>query len=113
MGAARVPVALVAGLDAPMKARYDVVVVGAGPAGAVTAFTAARRGLEVLLLDRAVFPRFKVCGCCLNARALNTLERVGLADVVVELGAARLDRLDIRGNVVRPVPASPAANARG
>ena len=97
MGAARVPVALVAGLDAPMKARYDVVVVGAGPAGGVTAFTAARRGLEVLLLDRAVFPRFKVCGCCLNARALNTLERVGLADVVVELGAARLDRLDVRG----------------
>lgn len=55
-----------------MREHYDVVVIGAGPAGSVAAYTAATQGLDVLLLDKARFPRFKVCGCCLNARALRT-----------------------------------------
>ena len=42
--------------------RYDVIVVGAGPAGSTTARECASRGLSVLLLDRAEFPRDKPCG---------------------------------------------------
>ena len=48
----------------------DVLVIGAGPAGSVTARELARRGRRVLLVDKAAFPRPKVCGCCLNAAAV-------------------------------------------
>ncbi len=41
---------------------YDAVIVGAGPAGSTSAYYMARSGLKVCLLDRAVFPREKVCG---------------------------------------------------
>jgi menaquinone-9 beta-reductase len=42
--------------------RWDVVVVGGGPAGAASAAAACRAGARVLVLDRADFPRDKVCG---------------------------------------------------
>lgn len=61
---------------------WDAVVIGAGPAGSVTARELARRGHRVLLVDRAAFPRPKVCGCCLNGAAVATLERLGLGNVL-------------------------------
>lgn len=48
---------------------YDVIVVGAGPAGSTTARECALRGLSVLLLDKAEFPRDKPCGGGVTARA--------------------------------------------
>ncbi len=60
----------------------DLLVVGAGPAGSATAITAARLGLRVTIVDKAVFPRDKACGDGLTAAALRLLERLGL-----ELGA--------------------------
>lgn len=56
----------------------DVLVVGAGPAGSAAAAWAARRGLEVLLADRATFPRDKPCGDGLTPRAVAELRRLGL-----------------------------------
>ncbi len=50
--------------------RFDVIVVGAGPAGSATAFHLARAGMRVLLADRARFPRDKPCGGGLTGRAL-------------------------------------------
>lgn len=70
---------------------WDALVIGAGPAGSVTARELARRGRRVLLVDRATFPRSKVCGCCLNGAAIRTLERLGLGRVLE--GALPLDRL--------------------
>ena len=52
---------------------WDAVVVGAGPAGSMAALGLARAGAAVLLVDRATFPRPKVCGCCLNGAALAAL----------------------------------------
>ena len=66
---------------------WPVVVVGAGPAGAVAAGLIARAGSRVLLVDRSSFPRAKVCGCCLNGRALSALADAGLADLPARLGA--------------------------
>jgi flavin-dependent dehydrogenase len=69
---------------------WDAVVVGAGPAGSVAARELARRGLRVLLADKAHFPRPKVCGGCLNRSALATLKRLGLGHVMDECGAVPL-----------------------
>jgi flavin-dependent dehydrogenase len=69
---------------------YDAIVIGAGPAGSVAARELARRGLRVSLVDRASFPRPKVCGCCLNRAALAALEEVGLGDVPARCGAVPL-----------------------
>ena len=56
----------------------DVAVVGAGPAGVAAAVHLARGGRDVLLLDKATFPRDKCCGDGLTAGALRSLERLGL-----------------------------------
>ncbi|OBK79671.1 menaquinone reductase [Mycobacterium sp. 1164985.4] len=59
-----------------MKA--DVVVVGAGPAGSAAAAWAARNGREVLVIDKAQFPRDKACGDGLTPRAVLEMQRLGL-----------------------------------
>jgi flavin-dependent dehydrogenase len=66
---------------------WDAVVIGAGPAGALAAREVARRGGSVLLVDKASFPRWKVCGCCFNLRALGTLAAVGLDRLMDRVGA--------------------------
>lgn len=57
--------------------RVDLLVVGAGPAGAAAAVHAARAGLDTLVVDRASFPRDKCCGDGLTTLALRELERIG------------------------------------
>jgi menaquinone-9 beta-reductase len=59
-----------------------VLVVGGGPAGSTVAILLARLGREVLLVDRARFPRAKACGECLNPGGVEALERLGLLGVV-------------------------------
>ncbi|WP_159622869.1 geranylgeranyl reductase family protein [Ruania rhizosphaerae] len=56
----------------------DVIVVGAGPAGAASAHYLAAAGLEVLLLEKATFPRDKICGDGLTPRAVAELVRMGV-----------------------------------
>lgn len=67
--------------------RADAVIVGAGPAGTVTALLLARQGLEVVLVDRADFPRPKPCGDCLSAAATGLLRRLDLLERVRDAGA--------------------------
>jgi geranylgeranyl reductase family protein len=57
---------------------FDVIVVGAGPAGAVAATVLARGGARVLMVDRARFPRDKLCGDTINPGALAALRRLGM-----------------------------------
>jgi flavin-dependent dehydrogenase len=66
--------------------RPEAVVVGAGPAGSVAALVLARAGVRVRLLDRASFPRPKLCGDTLNPGALSILD--GLDRAGAPLGAA-------------------------
>jgi flavin-dependent dehydrogenase len=56
----------------------DALVVGAGPAGSIAALCLARAGVRVRLLDRAAFPRPKLCGDTLNPGSLALLERLGV-----------------------------------
>jgi geranylgeranyl reductase family protein len=63
--------------------KTDVVVAGAGPAGAAAAITLARLGRRVTLVDKARFPRDKCCGDGLTTGALRRLESLGLDPSVV------------------------------
>ena len=72
----------------------DVAIAGAGPAGAVAAVVLARAGARVQLLDRAAFPRQKLCGDTINPGATQLLQRLGLAD------GLRLHGLPIDGMIV-------------
>ena len=60
-------------LDAAAALRWDVVIVGAGPAGGAAALRLARHGLRVIVIDRGSLPRGKLCGCCLSAAAVAEL----------------------------------------
>jgi menaquinone-9 beta-reductase len=64
----------------------DAVVVGAGPAGSVAALVLAQAGVRVRLIDRATFPRDKLCGDTLNPGSLSILDRLhptgSVADVI-------------------------------
>jgi geranylgeranyl reductase family protein len=62
--------------EVPQEA--DVIVVGAGPAGSATACYLARAGIDVLVLEKATFPREKVCGDGLTPRAVKALAGMGV-----------------------------------
>jgi glycine/D-amino acid oxidase-like deaminating enzyme len=86
-------------LDALVEARmndgdhFDIAVIGAGPAGSCAAIAAARAGARVVLVDRGIMPRAKVCGCCLAASGVAALHAAGAGDALagaVPLRAIRL-----------------------
>ncbi len=74
----------------------EVIVVGAGPAGAATAFFLSRSGVDVLLLDRARFPRDKPCAEYLSPQASRLLDDMGVLAEVERLGAAHLTGMRVR-----------------
>ncbi len=83
---------------------FDAVVVGAGPAGSAAAALLADRGRAVLLLEKDLFPRHKVCGEFLSADALPSLERIGAREAVLRATAERMTRgaLHLAGGTTIP-----------
>src|ERR1700694_2687412 len=75
----------------------DVLVVGAGPAGAVAATVLARAGARVRLVDRARFPRDKLCGDTVNAGTLAILRRLALSANIERLGL-RVEGMVVTGD---------------
>ncbi len=88
--------------------RWPVVVVGAGPAGALAALDLARQGVPVLLVERRRFPRWKVCGACLSGQALAALEHAGQGPLLDQLGARPLRSLQLGLQGARAELALPA-----
>jgi menaquinone-9 beta-reductase len=90
----------------------DVIVVGAGPGGSTAAYYLAGQGLDVLLLDKAAFPRDKTCGDGLCPRALPILADMGILADVFRAGC-RLDTLKLvapNGRaVIVPIPSMASA----
>ena len=78
-----------------MSLSGDVIIVGAGPGGSSAATFLARRGISTILLDRAHFPRDKVCGDGLTPKALHWLDVLGCADEVLDHNRSLLTEGDI------------------
>lgn len=74
---------------------HDVIIVGAAPAGSIAALVLARAGRRVALLDRAAFPRAKVCGNCINPGAWEIWRRLGLTESYSALPHQELTGFDI------------------
>ncbi len=78
-----------------MNSPFDVIVAGAGPAGAATALRLARAGLRVAAVDRAVFPRDKICSEYMSPEGVRHLAALGLLTKVERQGGCA-----IRGTTV-------------
>jgi menaquinone-9 beta-reductase len=74
----------------------DVLIVGAGPAGTIAGLVAARAGARVRILDRATFPRDKLCGDTINPGAIGVLRRLGISRDV-EANGLRVDGMVVTG----------------
>jgi len=82
----------------------DVLVVGGGPAGSSVATFLARAGVDVLVVDRARFPRPKPCAEYLSPQASRLLEAMGALERVERSGAAQLSGISVRapsGDVIK------------
>ena len=62
--------------------RFDAIVIGAGPAGATAALALARQGRSVALVEKASFPRYKVCGEFVSRAAWSVLASLGVGDAL-------------------------------
>ena len=75
---------------------WDVVILGAGVAGASAAILASKQGLKTLLVDSKPFPREKVCGGCLNLRSQASLDRLDVLQHVATAGAVRIESMQLK-----------------
>jgi geranylgeranyl reductase family protein len=91
-------------------AHYDLIIVGAGPAGSACAITAARTGAKVLLLEKDRFPRQKVCGEFVSPESLGLLH--GLLEDRRFRSCAQISSSRIfLDNKTLTLPVSPAAQS--
>jgi menaquinone-9 beta-reductase len=85
--------------------RWDAIVIGAGPAGAVAARELQLQGKRALLIDKSRLPRDKVCGGCLGGTALNVLASIGLGHIPQACGGLPLSSLQlVSGGVKAQIP---------
>ncbi|RLG29595.1 hypothetical protein DRO03_06840, partial [Methanosarcinales archaeon] len=75
---------------------YDVIIAGGGPAGSIAAERAARVGLDVLMLEKAVYPRHKTCGGGVTQKALDVIGGIDKELIEREAFGARIFLPDYR-----------------
>ncbi|MEM9065105.1 MAG: NAD(P)/FAD-dependent oxidoreductase [Planctomycetota bacterium] len=88
-----------------MTRRPEVLVIGAGPAGALFSVLLARQGREVVLVDKGSFPRSKVCGCCIAPAGQRAFEQAGLDGLLNDaLTLRRMEMAHSGRSVSIPIP---------
>jgi flavin-dependent dehydrogenase len=95
-----------------MKADYDAIIVGAGPAGSTAAILLASARWSVALIEKQPFPRRKVCGECISASNLPLLDTLGIGDAFAQRAGPELREVALYCGdrvVHAPLPAMPDA----
>jgi len=72
------------------KQGFDLIIVGAGPAGSAAALYAGRLGLKTLLLEKEKFPRDKICGDAISGKSMDILKDLGLFEKALQLPSAQV-----------------------
>src|SRR5688572_13568423 len=75
----------------------EILVIGAGPAGSSAGWALSRQGHDVLMIDKADFPRDKTCGDGLTPMTVRTMRTMGVLDKVESAGAQRIDYVRLTG----------------
>ncbi len=78
-----------------MTTRYDAIIVGGGPSGATSAVLLAQAGWRVAVVEKAEFPRRKVCGEFISETTWPLLEQLGVAGPLLELAGPLVRRVGI------------------
>jgi flavin-dependent dehydrogenase len=73
--------------------KFEAIIIGGGPGGAVAALSLARAGWSVAVIEKSRFPRQKVCGEFLSATNLPLLRRLGVAETFSELAGPEVSRV--------------------
>jgi len=76
-----------------MTNSYDIIIVGAGPAGTSAALYASRLGLKTIILDKSSFPRDKICGDALSGKTVKYMRELDILDEVSKLKGATIKRI--------------------
>lgn len=98
-----------------LPSHTDILIVGGGVAGLIAAIALARQHFQVVLCEKKSYPRDKVCGACLNANALATLDALQLTSVLDTLHAPALTQVQIQcgpRTVQLPLPSGRAITRR-
>jgi menaquinone-9 beta-reductase len=94
--------------------KYDALVLGAGPAGTTAALVLARTGWRVALVEKANFPRRKVCGEFVSATNLPFLSALGVRDAFLARAGPEVRRVGLfAGDTVLMSPMPAVSNAHG
>jgi len=78
-----------------LKPAYDAIIVGGGPSGATAAALLARAGWRIAVVEKAPFPRCKVCGEFISATTWPLLRQLGVADALLEIAGPRVRRIGV------------------
>jgi 2-polyprenyl-6-methoxyphenol hydroxylase-like FAD-dependent oxidoreductase len=90
--------------------RYDALIIGGGPAGATSALLLAKAGWSVAIVERAAYPRRKVCGEFISATTLPLLEALGIGDAFRARAGPEVRRVALFGGDEVLVSAMPAVS---
>src|ERR1700730_11930742 len=84
-----------------MQEKYDAIVVGGGPSGAAAAALLAQAGWRVAVVEKALFPRRKVCGEFISATTWPLLGELGVSGQLLEIAGPPVRRIGVyAGNVM-------------